>query len=308
MERVGPYRLERRIARGGTAEVWSAVAEEGPLAGRTVALKRSLTNAAADQRRRMIREEARIARRLDHPSLVRVLDAGADRDSAWVVMEMLEGIDAARAVGFGRSQPRPMPDGVALQVVAAVAEGLDWAHRLCDDEMEPLDLVHRDVSPPNVLLGWDGDVRLTDFGLVVARDRDDLTTSGVVQGMEAFMAPEQAKGQAVTPAADVYGCGATLHALVTGRPPIPTWSALLRRMRGSALELGDDLEPGVEAIVRECLELEPERRPLVRDLAERCHLTAQKRLGDESGAQRLRAWLGSVHTQSTGRLDDLFDV
>lgn len=307
MGRVGDYRLVRRIAVGGTAEVWEATAEAGPLTGSRVALKRSLPHGRAGAPERMIRAEARIAQQLDHPALVRVLDAGTEPDGAWIAMELVDGLDAGRAVAFARAHPRPMPEGVALHVVATVGAGLDYAHRLRAEDGSPLGIVHRDVSPPNILLGWEGRACLGDFGLVMSADREVRTTTGVVQGMEAFMAPEQAIGDRVGWYTDVYGLGATLHALVTGRPPLASWAALIRRVRGAPLVLAEELAPDIEALVRECMELSAVRRPPGIEVARIAGHAAARRLGEGGGPAALAAWLATVRAESRGELDDLFD-
>src|SRR5688572_2774521 len=188
------------------AEVFEAVFTAGPYEGAPVAVKRLHAREAREpSAQRMIADEAAILARLDHPGIVRVLDRGELDGAEAVVLELVEGVDVARAVRIAGSPP---PEPIAAHVIAEVAGALAYAH--------PLGIVHRDVTPGNLLLAWDGAVKLGDFGIARAALRSERTATGVVKGKEGFVAPEQATGGAIGPATDVYALGATLHALITG--------------------------------------------------------------------------------------------
>jgi serine/threonine protein kinase len=190
----------------------------------------------------MFFEEARIGSRLHHGSIVPIFDYGLIDGSEFLAMEYVDGLDALRAVSGPSAGIDPMPEGIALHVAAEIAHALAYIHDLRDDENRPLAIVHRDVNPPNILLSWNGDVKLSDFGIALARvhaaSRDEPTALGGVQGKLHYMAPEQARGESVSAPADVYALGATLDALLGGgalQPFRPTRAATrVKRRRWSA--------------------------------------------------------------------------
>ncbi|MBC7678052.1 MAG: serine/threonine protein kinase [Pseudorhodobacter sp.] len=230
------YRLDALIGRGGTAEVWRAT---DTLLDRVVALK--LVTVAHDASSARAADEARTLAQLSHPSLVQVYDAGTDdHGRPWVVMELVDGETLADAI-----RRRPLASERVAVIGAVVAEGLAHVHAR--------GLVHRDVKPANVLVGRDGAVRLTDFGIARLVDSAKVTSTGLLVGTASYLAPEQVAGQFVGPPADVWSLGLLLIEALTGhreydggtvetavarlaRPPVvPTslgagWVALLTRM------------------------------------------------------------------------------
>ncbi len=194
------YRLVSLLGRGGTAEVWRA--EDGAL-GRSVALK--LVTVPTDDSAARAGEEARLLAKLSHPSLVPVYDAGTDeRDRPWVVMELVEGETLSDTIRRG-----PVPSARSAQIGASVAEALSYVHAQ--------GLVHRDVKPGNVLMGQDGRVRLTDFGIARLVDSARVTSTGMMVGTASYLAPEQVAGEPVGPPADVYALGLVLLECLTGQ-------------------------------------------------------------------------------------------
>jgi serine/threonine protein kinase len=230
------YRLRSLLGRGGTAEVWRA--EDEALA-RDVALK--LVTVVADESAARAGEEARLLARLSHPGLVPVYDAGSDeRGRPWVVMELVEGETLADTLKRG-----PVPSERAAGVGRSIAEALAYVHGQ--------GLLHRDVKPANILVGHDGRVRLTDFGIARLVDAARVTSTGMMVGTASYLAPEQVAGEPVGPPADVYALGLVLLECLTGRreyagstlevalarlqraPQVPAtlpagWSGLLRAM------------------------------------------------------------------------------
>ncbi|MFN0062631.1 MAG: serine/threonine protein kinase [Myxococcaceae bacterium] len=218
LDRLGRYRLLRRIATGGMGEVFLA-RHEGP-AGfeRTVVVKRIRRRYADDERFvAMLVNEARVAAQLMHPNIVQVYELGEAEDEYFIAMEYVQGKGLHEVISAARLQG-PLPLVHAAHVAWQVLQGLDYAHRARDARGQPLGVVHRDVSPDNVLLSFEGVVKLTDFGLVksglASNDRP-----GELQGKLAYLSPEQSHGGAVDVRADVYGCGALLYELLCGRPP-----------------------------------------------------------------------------------------
>src|SRR5581483_9514550 len=202
---AGRYVLERPLGHGAMAVV--DLARDSDL-DRPVALKRLAENLARDDelRARFLRE-GRLAARLSHPNVVRVYDVGEDGERPFIAMEYVDGETLAELVA--RSGPRPPREAAELGI--QICRGLAAVH--------DAGLVHRDVKPQNLLLGRDGRLRLGDFGIAFGLDATRLTTAGTVLGTAAYLAPEQARGEEVTAAADLYGAGAVLYELITGRPP-----------------------------------------------------------------------------------------
>ena len=198
----GRYRLERPLGHGGMATVYLAHDEE---LHRPVAIKLLAEHLAGDAafRERFLRE-ARLAARLSHPNVVSVYDAGEAEDGRpFIVMEYVPGTTLAELGA--------LPPGEAVELAMQACRGLAHAHAA--------GLVHRDVKPQNLLLREDGTVKVADFGIARAAETTALTQVGTVLGTAAYLSPEQALGEQVTAAADVYSLGAVLYELLTGRPP-----------------------------------------------------------------------------------------
>ena len=209
------YRLLRVIASGGMAQVYEAVLLGAEGFERRVALKRILPQHAGDPAlRRMFLDEARIASQLHHANIVSVLDYGTIDGAEFLAMEYVDGPDAWRAARMARQLDRPIPLAVALHVGAEIAEALAYLHAASDARGVGLGLVHRDVTPHNILLSWQGSVRLSDFGIAFGVTREQRTRTGIVKGKAEFMAPEQSMGAQVSGATDVFALGRTINALV----------------------------------------------------------------------------------------------
>ena len=277
---------------------------------RRVAIKRLLPQHARDgERRRMFFEEARIGSRLHHGSIVPIFDYGLIDGSEFLAMEYVDGLDALRAVSGPSAGIDPMPEGIALHVTAEIAHALAYIHDLRDEDNRPLAIVHRDVSPPNILLSWNGDVKLSDFGIALARAQAlEQPALGGVQGKLHYMAPEQARGETVGAAADVYALGATLDALLGGGALSPVSSDESGNAREAAAQ-GRGLSLPVCALIRSCMTRDPRFRPTAADVAARAGVLASRLLGTD-GRGALRAWLEPVRAkmQHTGALDDLMGL
>jgi eukaryotic-like serine/threonine-protein kinase len=206
---AGRYRLEERIGAGAMGVVWRGTDER---LGRVVAVKQVFLHAGLDDseaeevRQRTLRE-GRIAARLQHPHAISVFDASIEGDEPWLVMEYLPSRSLAGVLGEqGTIEPRTV-----ARIGRQVADALDAAHQA--------GIVHRDVKPGNVLLGADGTVKITDFGISRATGDLTLTRTGMLAGTPAYLAPEVARGEDSTSASDVFSLGATLYAAVEGMPP-----------------------------------------------------------------------------------------
>ena len=215
-ERVGPYRVIQAIGAGGSARIDLARIDRAYGFQRHVVLKRPLEHLRGNAGvAASLAREARIGGQLRHPNLVAVLDAGQHDGYDYLVLEYVHGA-ALRAVmqADAPGQVRELPLAVALAIVADVARGMHEAHELTDAHGAPLGLVHRDVSPGNILLGLDGTVKLADFG--IAKETRVSTLSGSLHGTVTYMAPEQCQGHAFDRRADIFSLGVILYELVTG--------------------------------------------------------------------------------------------
>lgn len=212
VERFGPYELERRVAVGGMAEIFLA-RRCGPGGfAKQVALKRVLPELARQgEFRAMFADEARLCASLSHPGLVQVFDYGEVDGTPFLAMEWVDGCDLAALLAGG-----PLPAEAAAFLMAEVARTLAYVHTARDADGRRLEVVHRDLSPGNVLVSRGGDVKLGDFGVAKARGRVARTEAGQLKGTLAYLAPEQVDGGPVDPRTDVYAVGLLLFELVTG--------------------------------------------------------------------------------------------
>jgi serine/threonine-protein kinase len=216
--RLGRYQLVSRLATGGMAEVY--LARHGELSGfkTLVVVKKVLPHLAQNPDFiAMFLDEARIASLLDHPNVVRIYEVGRAQNEYFLAMELVQGKPLASLVQRSERLNSAIDHKLAALVVAQAAAGLQHAHELKDPTGAPLGLVHRDVSPQNILISFEGSVKLIDFGIARALGRLNDTQNGSMKGKIGYMAPEQARGEDVDPRADVFALGVVLWELVTGR-------------------------------------------------------------------------------------------
>jgi eukaryotic-like serine/threonine-protein kinase len=249
----GRYRLERELGRGGMATVHLGHDVE---LGRPVAVKILAAQLAGDEelRARFVRE-ARLAARLSHPNIVQVFDAGEDDGLPYIVMEHVPGATLAEELRRSGRLPAGRTVDLGLQVCA----GLEHAHAA--------GLVHRDVKPQNLILRDDGVVKIADFGIARAAETTQLTQTGSVLGTAAYLAPEQAAGERVTAAADIYSLGVVLYELLTGKTPyaFESLAELVDKQRHAPVRpirgLARDVPEGLEETIMRCLARNPSYRP-----------------------------------------------
>jgi serine/threonine-protein kinase len=274
-DRVGPYLLIKAIGAGGSARIDLARIDRAYGFQRHVVLKRPLEHLRDDPKAATsLQREARIGGRLRHPNLVSVLDAGVHETYDYLVLEYIHGASLRTLMqADAGGQVREMPLAVALAVVTDTARGLHHAHELADLDGAPLGLVHRDVSPGNVLLGLDGTVKLADFG--IAKETRVTTLSGSMHGTVTYMAPEQCRGHAFDRRADVFSLGVILYELVTGTRLF--WAdndvASLHRVLSGTVPKPRKVKPtitaGLEDILLTALAPDPDRRyATARDLGD----------------------------------------
>jgi eukaryotic-like serine/threonine-protein kinase len=260
----GRYRVERELGHGGMATVYLARDQE---LERPVALKILAAHLAGEPGfyERFVRE-ARMAARLSHPNIVQVFDAGEEDQRPFIVMEYVPG----RTLAEETRQRGKLDAARVVDLALQICGGLELAHAS--------GLVHRDIKPQNLVLREDGVVKIADFGIARAAEATKLTQIGSVLGTAAYLAPEQATGEPVTAAADIYSLGVVLYELLSGRTPYEfnSLAELVLKQREEPIAGLREVEPSVperlEAVIMRCLARNPDYRPrsaaeLARDLA-----------------------------------------
>lgn len=279
----GRYVLTHLIGEGGMAEVYLASVRVAEGLTKRVVVKK-IRREFADQREfmRMFVDEAKIALSLNHANIVQVFDFGQADSDFYLAMEHVEGIDLMQLYHAVRRAGDTIPPVIAAYVAHQVAAGLAYAHRKADDFGKPLGIVHRDVSPHNVMVSVEGQVKILDFGiartrehalerlgeveLALARPDGSLGDAETIKGKVAYMSPEQAHGRPVDPRSDVYSLGVVLHELISGRLLYRTKDRLaaLEQVRAEPVaplhKVAPEVSPELAAIVDRCLARDPDDR------------------------------------------------
>ncbi|WP_426751242.1 protein kinase domain-containing protein [Myxococcus sp. Y35] len=217
IETYGRYQLLKRLATGGMAQIYLA-RPQGAEPDKRVVVKRILPHLAEnDDFVKMFLDEARIAARLNHPNVVQIFDLGAQDDSFFIAMEYIHGDDLRRLWKQSELMGQPLPVPLVCRILIEACAGLDYAHKRTDPTTgRPLGIVHRDVSPQNILVTFEGGVKVVDFGIAKAADQATVTRSGVLKGKYSYMSPEQAAGLRVDCRSDIFALGIVLYELLTG--------------------------------------------------------------------------------------------
>ncbi|HYO95606.1 MAG TPA: protein kinase [Polyangiaceae bacterium] len=265
-KRLADFEIVRRLGAGGMAEVFLAKKRGAEDTFKLLVLKRILPAYGSSRRfRTMFGEEAQLATRLNHPNIVQVYDfQDYGEEGQLLSMEYVEGPDLRRLLRAAQARGHRIPPYVAAYIIGEVAKGLHYAHERKDEAGAPLDIVHRDVSPQNILLSYDGAVKIADFGIASANlFREE---PGVLKGKTAYMSPEQARGERVTRRTDIYSLGVVFHELLTGRALHAGLEGqeLLEAVRSGHVEPPStfvrELPPELEEIVMRALARVPEER------------------------------------------------
>jgi tRNA A-37 threonylcarbamoyl transferase component Bud32 len=265
MKRFAKYLLVDRISSGGMADVYRAKLTGIRGFTKTIAIKRIHPH-LAERRRflRMFTDEAKIASRLVHPNIVQIYDLGEEEGVPYIAMEYVAGRDLYRVVQRLVSLERSIPWPLATRVVAEVCSGLYYAHEFRTLDGEPQNIVHRDVSPRNILISYNGEVKLTDFGVARARDREEHTEHGVIKGKVRYISPEGAAGDAVDARSDLYSLGVVFVEMMTMAPfrDAPNEMAMLLDIRDGKFDKDriSGLPPSIRGILERALALEPNNR------------------------------------------------
>jgi serine/threonine protein kinase len=213
------YRITERVAAGGMAEVFRGVAESLQGFKKNIAIKRILP--ALTQNKKfvaMFLDEARLSLLLQHTNIVQVFDIGHSDDTYFIVMEYVDGVDLKALTEWRRKINRRIPIAHSLYITMEICKGLSYAHELQNPETgKPLGIVHRDISPPNVLISKQGEIKVVDFGLAKATSQIETTDPGVVKGKMSYLSPEAARGEEVDASADIFAVGILLYEMLTGK-------------------------------------------------------------------------------------------
>jgi len=279
---LGRYRIDQLIARGGMGEVYLGRVEGAHGFVRPVVIKVIRTELLANERiALMFVDEARIAAGLHHRNIVQIIDFDLFDGGAFLVTEYVAGCDLRMLLHHLGAAPR---FEIAVTILAELATGLDAAHDARDGEGTPLNLVHRDVSPGNVLLGIHGEIKVADFGVAKARSRSYHTVSGSIKGKAPYMAPEQILGEPVDRRADVFSLGVLLFELTTRTRLYSAHanSAAMKQILDGTVPDPAERRPGyppeLTAIVRRALARQPdERYPTARVFANELDRVARER-------------------------------
>ena len=307
MTGLAKYRLVRSLGVGGMAQVYEAALVDRDQEERRIAIKRIHPQYANDPRaQRMFLDEARICSRLDHDNIVKLVDFGTVDGAEFIAMEFVDGVDARQAAQLSMTAGRPVPRNVALYVIAQVADALHHAHTLTDSRGRCLRIVHRDATPHNILLSWTGDVKLADFGIAFALQREERTRTGLVKGKLEYMSPEQAGAGTIGPPTDVYALGPTLHAMLCGEPP----AGHLFRRPDEPPTFDSALPADVAQLITEWMVFDPAQRPSAAKAAETASRLLRRSSPPADPKQALCDWLAPLRTELNDRrtVDDLFGV
>ncbi len=217
--RIGPYILIKRIARGGMGEVFLAWQSLPGGYDRPIIVKRILPHLSDNEKFvEMFLREAHTASRLQHENIVQIYQVGQEDGQYFIAMEYVEGKDLRSLLMRAAEKGMSLPHEVACYIITCVCRGLHYAHNKIGAGGEPLKLVHRDVSPQNILVSYEGSIRLIDFGIAKAAGFKSLTQPGTFKGKIAYMSPEQARGEHVDHRSDIFSAGMLLYELLTGGP------------------------------------------------------------------------------------------
>ena len=294
----GRYTILGKLADGGMAEIFLAVQHGAEGFEKAVVLKRILTQYSADpQFRNMLLDEAHISMTLQHGNIVQVLDLGVAAGRYFLALELVDGWDLEKILQRAYKAEMVFPTALGLYVVAETCRALAYAHGKSRDG-KPLGIVHRDISPNNVLVSGEGEVKLADFGIAKAQRKREQTAAGVIKGKVAYMSPEQAQGAAgIDRRSDIFSVGSMLYRMMTDRLPFEANNDLesLLRVQKAEFPAPQDAKPtigaSVAAIIRRAMRLHPAERY---QTADEMLVEVERVLRTEfhsAGQTELKSWL-----------------
>ena len=258
LRKVGRYELVRKIATGGMAELFLAKFSGPGGFEKRCALKQILPQFVEDEEfKRMFQNEARVAAMFDHPNLVQIFELDEDPETKrfYIAMELINGMDLRQLQNLAREQGQQIPPELAAWITAQTLDGLAYAHDFKDSEGNRLNLVHRDISPQNILVSYEGAIKVVDFGIVKASSNEGKTQTGMLKGKIAYMSPEQALGEKLDARSDLFAVGICLYELIAGVKPfrganeIMTLRAILEQDAPPITNFVPDCPRGIERVL-----------------------------------------------------------
>lgn len=261
------YRVIDRLEAGGMAEVFRGEALSVQGFKKQVAIKRVLPHLAQNKSFiSMFLDEARLGARLNHANIVTVFDIGAADNTFFIVMEYVDGCNLKAIIEHFRQMGRRLPAKESVYICMETCRGLSYAHEITDDDDQPLHIVHRDISPPNILLSKRGEIKVTDFGLAKATTQLEKTDPGVVKGKFSYLSPEAALGEGVDARADVFALGIVLWEMIAGRrlflgeTDYQTVKLVQQAKVPSLMRLNPEVDADLEAVLMKSLARDPKER------------------------------------------------
>jgi eukaryotic-like serine/threonine-protein kinase len=267
VETFGRYELLRKLATGGMGQVFLA-RQKGPVGfQKLLVVKRLLPHLSEDEEFiQMFLDEARIAAVLNHPNIAQIYDLGDVDGVLYIAMEYVQGESSSQVSAYARRRKGGLPLGLKCRIIADAAAGLDHAHQARSPSGRRLGLIHRDVSPQNVLVGFNGNVKLIDFGVAKASGKLSQTMVGTIKGKHAYMSPEQARGEELDARSDVFGLGVVFYELLCNQRLFrrDTELATMKAVVAARVPPPSELVPGIprklDAVVMKALARKREER------------------------------------------------
>jgi serine/threonine protein kinase len=279
----GPYQLLERVAVGGMAEVFRAKRTGVEGFEKVVAVKRILSHLSDNKEFvDMFIDEAKMVAGLAHPNIAQIFDLGRHDKNYWIAMEYVHGRDLRTIIRRARERGLKIPLDISTFIVSKVCAALEYAHRKKDDKGQPMLIVHRDISPQNILISFEGDVKLTDFGIAKAASKASTTDKGALRGKLLYMSPEQAWGKPMDKRSDVFSLGIVFYEMLTEQKPFlgTSETSILETVRECRVPppttINDKIPEKLERVVMKALERDPEVRyqdagEMLRDLERVLH-------------------------------------
>lgn len=264
--RFGKYLLLEKVATGGMAQLYRAKITGVQGFEKFVAIKQILPHLAEEKELiGSFIDEAKLAALLNHQNVVQIYDFGNEGNTYFITMEYLFGKDLGMIARKIKEKDLPLSLEHSLYIMSRICSGLDYAHKLKDFQGKPLNIIHRDVSPQNVIITYEGDVKLVDFGIAKARSQSTITQVGMIKGKVAYMSPEQAAGKVIDHRSDIFPCGILLYEMISGkRMFIGETMQILAKIRLAEFEAPEIAIPGLPPklyqILHSALAKEPDER------------------------------------------------
>lgn len=265
-QKFGRYFLLNKIAKGGMAEIFRAKSVGAEGFAKTIVIKRILPHFTEEEGFvTMFQDEAKVASHLNHANVVQIFDFNKVDELFYIAMEYVEGQDLKRVLDVGARKGKPLSIAQAVHVVIEAGQGLDYAHKR-EVDGSPLSIIHRDVSPHNVMVSYNGETKIMDFGIAKATSRSTKTRVGTVKGKCAYMSPEQARGKPLDPRSDLFALGVVLWEMLSGKrlfvgeSDYETLNNVLRADVPSLRELNPDVPEELDRIVLKSLSKDRDER------------------------------------------------